>query len=58
LVARLAGPGGVPIPIGIADRVSRRLNGGVVKLLASLSPLRLTYEGLEELGRSLRELGE
>ena len=58
VVARLAGSGGVPIPIGIADRVSRRLNGSVVKLLASLSPLRLTYEGLEEIGRSLRELGE
>jgi hypothetical protein len=56
--ARLMNPGGVPIPIGLADRVSRRLNGGAVKLLASTSPLRLTYEGLEELNRSLMELGD
>jgi len=56
--ARLMNPGSVPIPIGLADRVSRRLNGAAVKLLASTSPLRLTYEGLEELNRSLMELGD
>lgn len=49
------GMDGVPIPVSIADRLSRRLNVSLIRLLASLSPLRLTYEGLEELGRVMRE---
>ncbi|MGC9227665.1 DNA double-strand break repair nuclease NurA [Caldivirga sp.] len=49
------GMDGVPIPVSIADRLSRRLNVSLTRLLASLSPLRLTYEGLEELSRVMRE---
>ena len=52
-VAAVMGPGGAPLPIALADRIARRLNGGVVRLLAGLSPLRLTYEGLEAVGRAL-----
>ncbi len=56
-VARTMGLDGVPIPIRLADRLARRLNAGITNLLASLAPLRLTYEGLEELNKALRELG-
>ncbi len=53
--AAYMGMDGVPIPISIADRLSRRLNASLTRLLASLSPLRLTYEGLEGLSRVMRE---
>lgn len=52
-VARYVGLDGVPLPIFIADKLSRRLNAGFVRLLASLSPLELTYEGLEVVSKVL-----
>ncbi|GGP20794.1 hypothetical protein GCM10007981_10310 [Thermocladium modestius] len=57
LVANSMTISGVPLPIHAADKMARRLNAGAVRLLAA-SPLGLTYEGLEELGRALKELGE
>jgi len=57
-VAHTVDPLGTPKPISIADKLARRLSAAVYKLLWGLSPVGVTYESMEELGRVLRELGE
>jgi hypothetical protein len=53
---KVLGPDGVPTPIAIADKLSRRLSAAAYSLFWRMSPLDLTYEGLEELERAHREL--
>jgi len=48
---------GIPIPISVADRISKRLSAGAYYLLYGLSPLEPTYESLEKLAHVERELG-
>ncbi|ADN50544.1 DNA double-strand break repair nuclease NurA [Vulcanisaeta distributa] len=49
--------GGTAMSIHIADRVARRLNASAVNLISSISPLGITYEGLETIREALSELG-
>ncbi len=58
LVANSMTISGVPLPIHAADKMARRLNAGGGKIAGCIPPVGLTYEGLEELGRALKELGE
>ena len=47
---------GTATPIHIADRVARRLNASIVNLISSISPMEMSYEGLEALKEALSEL--
>lgn len=54
-MASLADAFGVPVPITIADRLARRLNASIVKMLYAASPVEPTYRGLEAVLDALRE---
>ncbi|MEM1598013.1 MAG: DNA double-strand break repair nuclease NurA [Pyrobaculum sp.] len=51
----LADAMGIPVPIAIADRLARRLNASVVKMLYAASPVEPTYRGLEAVLNAIRE---
>ncbi|ACB40073.1 DNA double-strand break repair nuclease NurA [Pyrobaculum neutrophilum] len=55
-VPALAGVDGVPVPIAVADRLARRLNAGVLKVLYGATRAEPTYSGYEALARALQEL--
>ncbi|MEZ0318791.1 MAG: DNA double-strand break repair nuclease NurA [Pyrobaculum sp.] len=51
----LADAMGVPVPVAIADKLARRLNASVVKMLYAASPVEPTYRGLEAVLNAMRE---
>ncbi|MEL9991514.1 MAG: DNA double-strand break repair nuclease NurA [Thermoproteus sp.] len=54
-MAPLADAFGVPMPVTIADKLARRLNASIVKMLYAMSPVEPTYRGLEAVLDALRE---
>jgi hypothetical protein len=55
-IAALLTDSGLPIPVHIADRLSRRLSASVFRFLWSVVPVSPLYESLEELKQVLSEL--
>lgn len=53
-VASLCDPFGVPVPVAVADKIARRLNASIVKMIYAASPVEPTYRGLEAVLEAFR----